>query len=68
MDKVIVKAFPDNKEVEAYRYAPTVLLVNRGVVYDTDTSILTDDAGFRYGRIIRGDTSPWSIMFEYHMI
>lgn len=52
MKSEIVKVYPDDKKVLAYRYADTCMLVIASKVRDTDASIITDNEGYRYKRVI----------------
>ena len=66
MQKIIVSVYPDNKTVEAYNYGPTVILIYSTKVQNSDTSIATNDAGYRFQRKITGEMNP--LFFQYHQI
>ena len=66
MQKIQVFTYPDNKVVEAYNYAPTVVLIFPHKVSNSDISIVTNDVGYRFKRKITGETNP--LFFQYHRI
>jgi len=67
MEETTVYVHPDNKSVKAYRYAPTVILVQASTVNNTNESIVTDIDGFRYKRSICAKYSK-SYFNEYYKI
>jgi len=68
MEDIQVEVYPDGKTVKAFRYAPTVILVMKGTVYDTDESIVTDANGYRHKRHLYAGETEWSVFSEYRRI
>ncbi len=66
MDKIKVDVYPDDKCVDAYAYAPTVILIYPHKVWNRDESVVTNATGCRFKRKITGEENP--LFFQYHRI
>ena len=68
MEKITVShgESPYKKNVEAYWYGPTVLLIYATKVIDSDEMIMTNEAGYRFKRKITGEANP--LFFQFHKI
>lgn len=66
MKKIRVYVQPDNKIVKAYAYGPEVVLIYPAKVQDSDSTIVTNEVGYRFRRKITGEQNP--LFFQFHRI